>query len=79
MSSPPLKNVRNADDHQLNPEPEAIQLQRPWLEVKLCEILHGTRSGPLIAAPLVVITTRRTYRSNYDHGQILGKTIYFPQ
>lgn len=52
MSFPPMKKVRNTDDHQLNPVHEAVQIQRPRLEVKLCEILHGARSGTLIAASI---------------------------
>lgn len=71
MSSPPMKSVGNADDHQLNPKHEAVPLQRPWLEAKLCEILHGVRTGPLVAAALVVIIRRRMYDSQSIHGQIL--------
>lgn len=63
MSSPPMKSGRNADDHQLSHEHEAVPLQRPWLEVKLCEILHGARTGPLSAVSLLVITMRLTHKS----------------
>ena len=42
---------------------QPVPRQRLWLEVKLCEILHGARTDPFIAAPLVVITMRRTHKS----------------
>ena len=58
-----MMNTCNAGDHQLNPETEIVPRQRLWLEVKLCEILHGARTDPFIAAPLMVITIRRTHKS----------------
>jgi hypothetical protein len=58
-----MMNTCNAGDHQLNPETEIVSRQRLWLEVKLREILHGARTDPFIAAPLVVITIRRTHKS----------------
>ena len=42
---------------------QPVPRQRLWLEVKLYEILHGARADPFIAAPLVVITIRRTHKS----------------
>jgi len=56
-------NTCNVSDHQLNPETEIVPGQRLRLEVKLCEIFHGARNDPFIAAPLVVITIRRTHKS----------------
>jgi hypothetical protein len=56
-------NTCAAGDHQRNPEAEIVSSQRLWLEVKLREILHGARTDPFIAAPLVVITIRRTHKS----------------
>ncbi len=56
-------NTCNVSDHQLNPETEIVLGQRLWLEVKLCEILHGARTDPFIAAPLLVIKMQRIHKS----------------
>lgn len=42
---------------------QPVLCQRLWLEMKLCEILHGARTDPFAAAPIVVITIRRTHKS----------------
>jgi hypothetical protein len=38
-------------------------LHRPWLQVKLGEVLHGLCTDPLVAAPLVVITKLLAHKS----------------
>lgn len=74
-----MMSTCNAGDHQLNPETEIVSRQRLWLEVKLCECLHGGRTGPLVGGLHVIITMRLTNKSLSNHGQILEQTIYFPQ
>ena len=61
MSNP--TEIVSAGDHEFKPETEIAPRQRPWLEVKLCEILHGARNDPFIAAPLVVITKLLAHKS----------------
>jgi late competence protein required for DNA uptake (superfamily II DNA/RNA helicase) len=58
-----MMNTCRSRDQQLNPEAEIVPRLRRWFEVKLCEVLHGSRTDPFIAAPLVVVTMRRTHKS----------------
>lgn len=72
-------NTCSAGDHELKPETEIAPRQRLWLEMKLCESLHGARTSPLVGGLHLVITMRLTNKSKSNHGQILEQTIYFLQ